>query len=107
MKKRLTVLLCLLLSLLLLTGCASKDISKAKTAYANGDYQTVVDLLENMKNPKPEVAELLNNAKIHLAFDEPRSKNKKSRKPLRPVIIRRLWISPVTRSLKMRMSQPQ
>ena len=69
MKKRLTVLLCLLLSLLLLTGCASKDISKAKTAYANGDYQTVVDLLENMKNPKPEVAELLNNAKVHLAFD--------------------------------------
>ena len=70
MKKKLTVLLCLVLSLLLLTGCASQDIAKAKTAYANGDYQTVVDLLENLKSSKPEVAELLNNAKIHLAFDE-------------------------------------
>ena len=69
MKRRLTVLLCLVLSLLLLTGCASQTISKAKTAYANGDYQAVVDLLEGMKNPKPEAVELLNNAKIHLAFD--------------------------------------
>ena len=55
MKRRLTVLLCLVLSLLLLTGCASQTISKAKTAYANGDYQAVVDLLEGMKNPKPEI----------------------------------------------------
>ena len=59
MKRRLTVLLCLVLSLLLLTGCASQTISKAKTAYANGDYQAVVDLLEGMKNPKPEAVELL------------------------------------------------
>ena len=70
MKKRLTMLLCVFLSLLLLTGCASRDIAKAKTAYANGDYQTVVDLLDNLKSNKPEVTELLNNAKVHLAFDK-------------------------------------
>ena len=69
MKKKLTILLCLILSLLLLTGCAARDFSKAKTAYASGDYQTVVDLLENQKNPKPEMLQLLNNAKIHLAYE--------------------------------------
>ena len=69
MKKKLTVVLCLVLALLLLTGCASQTISKAKAAYESGDYQTVVDLLQDLKSSKPEVAELLRNAKIHLAFD--------------------------------------
>ena len=69
MKKKLTVVLCLVLALLLLTGCASQTISKAKAAYESGDYQTVVDLLQDLKSSKPEVAELLKNAKIHLAFD--------------------------------------
>ena len=69
MKKTLSVLLCLAMMLLMLTGCAAQDIAKAKTAYANGDYQTVVELLENLKTSKPEAAQLLNNAKIHLAFD--------------------------------------
>ena len=49
MKKTLSVLLCLAMMLLMLTGCAARDIAKAKTAYANGDYQTVVELLENLK----------------------------------------------------------
>ena len=60
---------CLLLSLLLLVGCTSKEISKAREAYTNGDYRTVVDLLENMKKLKAEDVELLNHAKIHLTFE--------------------------------------
>ena len=68
-KLRLVLCFCLLLSLLLLAGCTSKDASKAREAYTNGDYRTAVDLLENMKNPKAEDTQLLNNARIHLAFD--------------------------------------
>ena len=69
MKKTISVILCLVLSLVFLTGCASQNISKARTAYANGDYQTVVELLENLKSSKPDVSDLLSNAKAHLAFD--------------------------------------
>ena len=63
MKKTISVILCLVLSLVFLTGCASQNISKARTAYANGDYQTVVELLENLKSSKPDVSDLLSNAK--------------------------------------------
>ena len=69
MRKKIAILLCLTLTLLLLTGCAARDISKARTAYANGDYQTVVELLENLKTSKPEAAQLLRDAKVHLAFE--------------------------------------
>ncbi len=69
MKKKLALILAVVLCLLLLCGCASRDIKKAKTAYASGDYQTVVELIEGLKKPTDEAMELLRNAKVHIAFD--------------------------------------
>ena len=69
MARKLNLLFCLVFAIFLLTACSSKNISKAEKAYANGDYNTVVNLLEKMKDPKPEAVELLNKARIHLAFD--------------------------------------
>ncbi|MCR5136756.1 MAG: hypothetical protein K6C12_06625 [Oscillospiraceae bacterium] len=69
MKKRILLPICLILVLLLLTGCASKQLSIAKTAYENGDWQAVVDALEVVKKPSPEMQMLMEKARIHLAFD--------------------------------------
>ena len=69
MVKKIKLLFCLVLAILLLTACSSKALSKAEEAYANGDYQTVVNLVENMKKPSSDALALLNKARIHLAFD--------------------------------------
>ena len=69
MMKKIKLFFCLTLSVLLLTACSSKALSKAEEAYVSGDYQSVVNLIENMKKPDSDALALLNKARIHLAFD--------------------------------------
>lgn len=69
MMKKIKLFFCLALSVLLLTACTSKALSKAEEAYVSGDYQSVVNLIENMKKPDSDALALLNKARIHLAFD--------------------------------------
>ena len=69
MVKQFMPLFSLILAVLFLTACSSNGVSKAEEAYSNGDYKTVVNLVENMKKADPDALALLNKARIHLAFE--------------------------------------
>lgn len=53
----------------LLTGCDSENVKKARDAYENGDYVTVIECLENESDLDNETEEMLAIARANVAFE--------------------------------------